>query len=178
MAEQHHSEKHKKHPEHPVHHQKPESQKEIKITLPSVKGLDAAKITAGAAAILLLFAIFQAYQANILTKEVGKMMAEAEEKSRPAEIELTAITAECAECAPVEDIIAAVKSAKVKVTKESTLAASDGQAKALINQYGIMRLPTVVAKGGVDKAELAGFTRSGDALIYSGGQPPYVDAAT
>lgn len=178
MAE-HHSEKHRKHPEHPIHHEKPsDSQKEIKITLPTVKGLNATTVTTAAAVILLLFAVFQAYQGNILSREVGKMAAAAEEKNRAPEIELTAISAECAQCTPVEAALAAVKAAKVNVTKESILGQNDEHAKTLIRQYDIARLPTVVVKGEIDNVGLAGFTRSNDALIYTGGQPPYVDAAT
>ncbi len=158
-------------------HAKEPGRTEIKITLPEVKGINWATATTAAAIILLILVAFQAYQARTLANEISEMEAKAAEANRLPAIEVTAIEADCAQCTPLAGVMAAVTAARVNITKQLTLAASDEHSKKLITDYSIKKLPAVVVKGEIDKASLQGFTRTADALIYAP-EAPYVDAAT
>ncbi|MBI2550630.1 hypothetical protein HYV83_05660 [Candidatus Woesearchaeota archaeon] len=180
QKKEHHAKHHAGKPQHETDAGKHKEQKEIRITLPEIKGLNLSAITTVAAVALLLIVVFQAFQAFTLSQKLDAMAAEAQELNRPAVIELTAISADCEECAPLQQVISTVEGAKVNITKTTTLESKDSEAQELVVKYAIKRLPTVVITGEVDRvslASLAGFTKADDALIYSQ-QPPYVDAAT
>lgn len=166
------------HKEKKDHHQK-EGKKEIKITIPEIKGLDWGTITTAAVVILLILAVFQAYQARALTQKVIAMEANAAEKNRLPSIEVTAIEADdCAQCTPLASITAQITAARANVTKSTLLKSADSKSQQLIREYSIRRLPTVIVTGEVDKASLEAFTRVGDALVHAQTAPPYMDAAT
>ncbi|MBI2143423.1 hypothetical protein HYU20_03730 [Candidatus Woesearchaeota archaeon] len=153
--------------------------KEIKITIPEIKGLDWGTITTAAVVILLALVAFQAYQARALTQKVIAMEAKAVEESKLPSIEVTAIEADgCAQCTPLESITAQVAAARANVTKSTVLKSADSESQQLIREYSIRRLPTAIVTGEVDKAGIAGFTKVGNALVHTQTAPPYVDVAT
>ncbi len=161
-------------------HHKKEGTKEIRISIPEVKGLNWNTITTAAVAILLVIVLFQAYQARALIQKISAVEAKAVEENKLPSIEVTGIEAEgCDQCTPLAEILATINpSAWANITKQLTLTASDEQSKTLIREYSIKKLPAIVVKGEIDKIGLgSGFTRTADALI-SIPQPPYVDAAT
>ncbi len=100
-------------------------QKEIKITMPEIKGVNLTTLTMAAAVLLLILVSFQALQAYSITKKVNVMAEKAEEASKPAVIEVTAIEADCTECTPLAAIMAQIQSAKVEIAKSLSLQASD-----------------------------------------------------
>lgn len=159
------------------HHAREPGRTEIKITVPEIKGINWATVTTAAAVILLIIVVFQAYQGRALTQKISSMEAKAAEANRPPAIEVTAIEADCSQCTPLESAMATVTDARVNITKQLTLAASDEHSKRLIADYSIRKLPAIVVKGEIDKASFSGFTRTADALVYTP-QAPYVDAAT
>lgn len=165
-----HNEKKERHP-------KEAGRTEIKITVPEIKGLNWATLTTAAAVILLIIVVFQAFQARTLANEISEREAKAAELNRLPAIEVTAIEADCAQCTPVASVMETVTAARVNITKQLTLAASDEHSKKLIADYSIKKLPAVVVRGEIDKVGFTGFTRTADALIYTP-QPPYADAAT
>lgn len=158
-------------------HAKEPGRTEIKTTVPEIKGINWATATTSAAVILLILVVFQAYQARTLANEISEMEAKAAEANRLPAIEVTAIEADCAQCTPVASVLAAVTAARVNITKQLTLSASDEDSKKLITDYSIKKLPAVVVKGEIDKVGFTGFTRTADALVYAP-EAPYVDAAT
>jgi thiol-disulfide isomerase/thioredoxin len=58
------------------------------------------------------------------------------------------------------------------------LDSSSQEAKTLLDNYGIERLPAIILRGEINKTSIQNFKQSGDALVFSGVTPPYVDAAT
>ncbi len=59
-------------------------------------------------------------------------------------VTLTIIQPDCEKCAPVDPIVSAFKESGVKITKEVTLDSNDAQAKELIKNYGIEKIPTII----------------------------------
>lgn len=151
--------------------------KEVRITLPGIKGVNLASFTAVAAAILLILVTFQAYQAFTLSGKVDELAQKAQEQNRLATLEVTAIEADCDQyqCASLAPIMAAVNLAKANITKSLTLSVSDERSKKLIADYSITRLPAIVVRGEIDRASLSlsGFTKKADALIYQSAAPYY-----
>ncbi len=158
-------------------HPEPEKQKEIRITLPELKGLNLAAITTVLAVVLLATIAFQASQAYSISKKAGMTAAEQMERNRPAAIQATSISADCSECSSADSIIKIVETAKVNITKKTALAAKDAESQQLIQKHGIKRLPTVIVTGEIDKANLAGFAKSEGAMVYQQAPPPYFDVA-
>ena len=163
------------------HHPETKKQTEIKITLPELKGVRLSTLTTIAAVILLALVVFQTFQTYSLAKKVDAMSAEREELSKLPIVEVTGIdiiSAACAECTPLTSLLGPVKSARLNITKELTGDYKSEASQQLITKYGITRLPTVIIAGEIDKVSLPGFTKTDNALIYSGTPPPYVDAST
>ena len=165
----------KVHKQHAAEEKKP---REIRITLPEVKGINWATITTVAAVALLVIVVLQAFQTYTLTKDVDAAAAKAKELSKLPAVQLTVIEADCSECSPIASVVSSVESARVNVTKKETLSSNDATAKQLIANYNIKRLPTVIVTGEIGKASLSGFTQAGDALVYAQTPAPYVDVAT
>lgn len=177
-------EEHKESKETKEHHAKEDGSRnagktEIKITVPEIKGINWATITTAAAIILLLVVSFQAYQGRTLTQKVNALEAKAAELSKLPVIEVTAIEADCAQCAPLATILGTITPAQANITKTSSLQPADAASQQLITKYSIKHLPTVIVTGEIAKLQLSdqGFETSEDALIYNPA-PPYVDAAT
>ncbi len=166
------------HKEKKGHHQK-DGKKEIRISIPEVKGISLNAITTGALVILLIIVLFQAYQAGALTQKLTSMEAKAAEENKLPVIEVTAIEADdCAQCTPLASITAQIAAARANVTKSTLLKSADPKSQELIREYSIRRLPTAVVTGEVDKVSIAGFTKVGNALVHAQTAPPYVDVAT
>lgn len=174
MEKKHHAHKHAtKAPEAKPVSEQPK-QKEFKITVPEIKGINTTTLTAVAAILLLLLVTFQAFQANSLSKKLDATAEKAKDASRPAAIEVTAIEADCTECTSLAAMMAQIQSAKVEITKSLSLPATDEHSRKLISDYSIKRLPAIVITGEVEKASLSGFTKVTDALVYQS-LPPYYD---
>lgn len=104
-------------------------------------------------AFMLIFAI----NIGVITaskKAVKQKIDAAEEIKRPANISLTIIKdSSCADCADISPIIIAVKKTNSKITKEETFEAGSPEAKKLIGEFEIKKLPTFIIKGEISKNE-------------------------
>ena len=105
-----------------------------------------------------------------------------EEAARPAKIELTTLSlSECQDCFDVTKFLDDVKKQPVEVTSEKTVDANSPEGQALIAQYNIQKLPTVIAKGETNKTNVASFFSrwqlSGDRVIYTAQPPPYYNVS-
>lgn len=174
-----HVTKHKPVAEHaaaaPTHHEKP---KEIKISIPEIKGFNLEALTTAAAILLAIIVTLQAVQTFNLSRQADELTDKAAEAARLPAIEVTTIDAECAQCTPVAGIMAAIESSRANVTRTVALSRSDPEAAALITKYKIARLPTAIVTGETAKVSIAGFTAAEDALVYAQAQPPYFDTQT
>ncbi len=121
----------------------------------------------------------------ILTKTVGHYRAErqAELAAQPAKLDLVTITeAACKDCSDINTIADALKKENVKINSEKTIDASSSEAKRLITDYGINKLPTIIVTGEVSKQSIKDFFNTGwqtteKSAVYISQTPPYTDAA-
>ncbi len=104
------------------------------------------------------------------TKEIGSI--------EPVTVDITVITAK--ECAGCFDLAKAAdelrKSPMLVIRQLSKIFASSDEAKALIKQYGITKIPTMIITGDeVDTLPVQGFKKVGNTLIMEEVPPPYID---
>ena len=108
-----------------------------------------------------------------------------QEQNKPYAFSLITIAPEnCPECFTTAPLIDALKKQNITITEERTLNATENEAKNLIEQYKILKLPTLIAKGAFDKndalkkqLETIG-TVTGDTFVWTQVQPPYTEVAT
>lgn len=106
---------------------------------------------------VLVVAIIVVFVINIgiitASKKSVKQKADAaEEAKRPANITITVIKdSSCGDCADINPIIDAVKKTNSKITQEETFEANGQEAKKLISEFEIKKLPTFIIKGEVSK---------------------------
>ncbi len=108
---------------------------------------------------------------------------QAEEAAKPANIDLITITASsCGDCFDISAVVETLKKANVKINSEKTVDASSAEAKQLVTNYKITKLPTIIVTGEVSRQSVKGFFGAGwqatdKSAVYSGQTPPYTDAA-
>ncbi len=89
---------------------------------------------------------------------INKNIAEAKEAARPAEVNMTIITApDCVDCFNVSLAVAAFKKLNVAVGEEKTFSFDLPEAASLIEEFGITRVPTYLVTGEIDKKNLEQF---------------------
>ena len=125
--------------------------------------------------VVLILNMFLAYNLN---KDIKKSSEAALEKLKPAKIELALIkNSRCSDCFDISSIASHLKNANANVTKEITLEFTSKEAKELIKKYGIEKVIVVVFKGEIERVSIQGLEKNGDALLLSGINPPYTNAA-
>lgn len=114
-----------------------------------------------------------------LNKDLKKGAEAAQERLKPAKIELTLLkNSKCNDCFDISTIISHIKNANVNITKEIMYEFSSGEAKGLISKYSIEKIPTVIVTGEIDKANIQGLEKKENALILTKLEPPYTNALT
>lgn len=113
-------------------------------------------------------------------------LAKEKEAAKPPAFSLITIAPEnCPECFTTAPLIDAIKKQNVSVDSERFLQASDAEAKELIAQYKIEKLPTLLIRGAIEKLdqnfqqqlERIG-TIDGDTFVWTKVQPPYKELTT
>ncbi len=138
--------------------------------------------------LLVIFVLVFAVNISIImaSKKTVKQQADAaEEAKRPANISLAVIKdSSCPDCADINPIISAVKKTNVKIAKEETFEASAQEAKDLISEFGIKKLPSFIIRGEISKNEdvakllsQIGETKNG-AFKFNYAVAPYFDLAS
>ncbi len=138
-------------------------------------------ITAG---ILIVLAIANLVLLFPNTRKLLKLATE-KEQAKPPTFVLTTIAPEnCPECFTTAPLIDALKKQNVSIGSERFLNASDTEAQALIAQFKIEKLPTLIMKGAFEKQEdlqkqleTIG-TVADDTFVWTSVQPPYKEIAT
>jgi hypothetical protein len=88
-------------------------------------------------------------------------------------IKMTLITADCKECYDLAAVAKQLAASKEYAVDSLTLAMSDPHSKKLMNDYNVSRLPVIIVQGDVDKVQLQGFFKIGDALSLESPAPFY-----
>ncbi len=125
--------------------------------------------------------------ALVVTKTLAQReekIAAAQEAARPANVRLTKITvAGCSACFDLAGAVASFKQQKVSLSEERTLAADVPEARSLIAELGIARLPTYLVTGEVTRPNLEGFVKSNGEIkngtfVFTNVTPVFVDPAS
>ena len=160
-----------KHHEHHEHnggeHHKKNSHHKINLEIAFV-------ILAAALMLILLVNIFLTFELN---QNMKKNAADLTEKLRPAKIQLAVIkNSKCADCFDISSSVSYIKSQKVNVTGEKTLDFASTDAKKLISQYKIEKLPAIIITGEIDKTSIQGLQKKDNALLLQSASPPYTNS--
>lgn len=143
------------------------------------------KIDAGTIILSLIVLLAVVVLINaIMLISVNMRFAATKEQARPANIQIITLKdITCADCADLSSVITTIEKAPVKVTQQSTVDVNTADGKALIAKYGITKVPTLIITGELNKSGLLGTWSqigvvSGDALVLTKINPPYIDLAT
>ena len=120
--------------------------------------------------VLLLINI---YLASAGYSAVKLKAAEVKEANRPAEISLMIIDSGCKDCFDVEALVTQVKDKNVKILDEKRVEKNSEEAKTLIEDYNIKKLPTVIVSGELDKFSMTGFETVNDKQVFMNILSPY-----
>lgn len=130
--------------------------------------------------VLILFSLFNIYSLNTINSAVRGEI----EKAKPANIQLIEIVEPtCSDC-DISSLKTQIESSSnVKVTDAKTLQFSSSEAKQLISQYSIKRIPVLIISGEMDKSNVVSLWdqlngRKVDDKIIVESTPPYIDAQT
>lgn len=114
-----------------------------------------------------------------LNKDLKKSTEIAQEKSKPAKIELTLIkNSKCSDCFDVSTVVSYVKNANVNITKDVVLEFDSKEGKAIISKYKIEKIPAIIITGEIEKVSIQGLEKNQDALLFAQINPPYTNALT
>ncbi len=95
----------------------------------------------------------------------NKNMAATAEANRPANLDITTITDNtCADCFNINPLLDSIKKENVKITNQKTLDKNSDEAKQLIKEFAIKKLPTIIVKGELTKNKNLAtfFSKAGD----------------
>ena len=113
---------------------------------------------------------------------LSKKLAATREAARPADLELiTIIDANCQQCAGLTPIIDLIKKENIKTKSERNIDSASPEAKALISQYQIDKIPALIVKGELNKSEglknlwtKIGEIKNSDTFILRNVSAPYL----
>ncbi len=136
--------------------------------------------------VLLLYNIYNLW-ATMHTINIA--VAELQEAAIPLDIKMTIITASiCEDCYDIHSIIPSIGKFNVNITEQKELESDDDEAKILIAQYGIQKIPALIVTTTVESAEKKQdvvaqlekiLTKEGEtAFVYKNTNPPYLDVAS
>ncbi len=133
------------------------------------------------AALLVVLVAYNTLMVASMGAGLSERLAEEAELTRPSDISIVALVdGDCAPCYDIQQAIDALKGGNVEVDSERILQYSSAEGKALASSYGILKIPSLVVTGEIDRDQgfEAGLELRSDALVLEAPAPPYVDAAT
>ena len=144
-----------------------------------IKKLSLENIFIGITVLLGIIIVINIMLTFNLNKDLKKSAELAEEKSKPAKIELTLIkNSKCSDCFDISTVVNHIKSANVNITKENAIEFNSKDAKDAINKYQIKKIPALIVTGEIGKVSIQGLEKKEDALLLSNILPPYTNAST
>ncbi len=118
------------------------------------------------------------------TQKVTEATKLAEQAKIPAKIELVKISDSfCDQCFDIDTIIKSLKDSNVNVTSERELDFSSDEARQMIKKYSILKIPTVIALGDINKTSSISDVNwvkdsKNNAAYYSSVGVPFLDVDT
>ena len=142
------------------------------------------RLLVGLVIVLVLFGLYNLFQASSFDTLIDERVADAKEASKPAKIKLLAITTDdCEDCYDISAVIDTINSTGVNLTSINEVDASSNEAKQIVSKLGIEKLPTVVLTGELNRSPLASALRDKidekqGAYIFTALEPPFVETST
>ena len=130
--------------------------------------------------IALLASIAGAFYVTQTLFTLDKKSQEAKESARPANINITVISApECTSCFNVTNAIASMKKQNILMQEEKVVTYNSSEGQDLIKQFGIKVVPTYIATGEIAKKNIESFIRdngevSDNTFIFTKVVPVYI----
>ncbi len=89
---------------------------------------------------------------SLIISKSSEVQKALEEQSIPAKIELLTIAgSSCEDCFDPAPVLEGIKKGNLDISKEETVELASPEAQALIAQYGIEKLPTIIVLGEIEK---------------------------
>ncbi len=102
---------------------------------------------------LLLISAINILQVSLLKSDFNALLEKSIEEQKPAQVSLTIIDPQCAQCFDINDYVEKVSnSKKTNITSTITLDLNSNQAKELIEMYGIDKFPALIVQGNIEKS--------------------------
>jgi len=121
--------------------------------------------------VLIAVLIINFFLISTLSTTVKQKIKDVQEASKPAELQITIIKAECEDCFDISQVLELIKKGNVNITKEETL--NMQKAGELIQKYNIKKLPTVIVTGQTNKTDLSFLTNTNEVYILTSVPLPY-----
>ena len=104
-------------------------------------------------------------------------------QQEPIKVEIIKILAsDCSMCTQIDPLVDSLKTLNIEITSQQQYEFYDEEAKALIKEFTIKKLPTFIIKGDEKEFKRAGLDQLGeildDTLVFTNLQPPYLDLTT
>lgn len=131
--------------------------------------------------LLIFVTLINIYFLTNIRYELNKTISGTEGQTRPSNLQIIEIKdPSCSDCFDISKIVDSLNSSNVKITSFRTLEYSSDEAKQLIAQFKIQRIPTLILSGELNKTgELVTGWKSVDGkAVFTGTLPPYVDTST
>src|SRR3989344_2034690 len=109
----------------------------------------------------------------VVSSQIKEKIKILKEDQRPANIELTILESNCADCFNIDQVVNQIKSLNVKVENEKIL--NQNEASELIKKYNIKKLPTVMVTGEINKTQMQFMVQKNNILLFDDLKAPYYD---
>jgi len=126
--------------------------------------------------IILIINIFLTFN---LSRELNESSEDLKEKLRPAKIELSIIkNSKCSDCFDISQVLSNIKKSNVNVTNEINFEFDSKEGKDIIKKHKIEKIPTVIATGEINKANIQGLEKKENSLLLTNIKAPYTNATS
>ncbi len=147
----------------------------------NIKSLSPQKIILG---VILISAITGGFFATKMVADINKNIATAKESVRPANIKIIKITTpSCVDCFDIDSAIAILKQQNIAMGEEKSIAFDSDEAKSLIEQLDIKKVPTYLIIGEIAKSNITEFFKANgdiknDTFVFTKISPLFIDTQT
>lgn len=102
--------------------------------------------------VLIIVGILGLVEAKGTNTIIEKKVAEAEEATRPAELEIVVVSDKsCSDCSVLQGYIDLLKKGNVEIIKETNLDILDNDAQDLVNKFSVKKVPFFIVSGELNK---------------------------
>lgn len=139
------------------------------------------RIVMGILLLSILVVLANIYFLTNIQDELNKAISGAKEQTKPANLQVIEITDNsCTDCFDINQVLDSINSTNVTITSLRTLEFSSSEAKQLISQLNIRRIPTLIVSGEITKSGEfgTGWIPVDESVVFNVTYPPYVDTST